>query len=572
TESNFREYNTSEANTLKTPYDYGSIMHYGRDYFSINGSDTLVPLKSGVTIGQRDTLSSLDIQAIRAFYGCAGSITTVTTTTTKPTTSTTKTTTTTTKSTTSTTKTTTTTTKSTTSTSQTTTTTTKPTTTTTKTTTTTTKLTTSTIETTTTTTKSTTKTTITPFVVQPGISIAATTTTIIPHTSTATTIIVTTTTILTASNTATTTTITISITSTTTETSVTTSLYDTILYFVLTSQSLQYNRIDGRSSNYYYETKEIIISVSGNYSFTSSSTFAAYCFLYANSFNPSDPFSSLVAQGHNSAGNGQFQFTIFLPFDNTTSKRKRATTKYIVVITTQDEGVTGPLSITVSGPDVIVVNGSNVTVVSMPYANGTSTPRTTVISSTKNNDNGITADERVGIIVGSVFGGLLILICLIVLCIIAYRRGVYYRKDKPFRSNKAYIYNGVPFHNDIGNAMFQTNTFTGFYFKDGIWYEPHNVILSFYPQADYIVYGKGRDSFGVYVAKGVYSPSTLRMAFDKYYETGLGNIQQNQNGKVTVQVKWNPFRQNFEGAHYLIEERHVEEQPYLMQITNPQYF
>ncbi|CAF4961125.1 unnamed protein product [Rotaria sp. Silwood1] len=254
------------------------------------------------------------------------------------------------------------------------------------------------------------------------------------------------------------------------------SSYNTILYFVLTSNSLQYRRIDGRSSNYYYDIKEIIISASGNYSFTSSSTFAAYCFLHANSFNSSDPLLNLVAQGHKSAGDGQYQYTVFLPFDDTMSKRaikKRATTKYIVVISTEDESVTGSLSLVMSGPGVITVK----------------TPDTTAIS----------------------------------------------------------------VHN-------------------GIWYEPHYFTLAFYPQANYTVYGKGRDSLGLYVAKGVYSPRTLRMAFDKYYQTEFGNVRQNQNKKMTIQVTWNPFTQSFEGKHYLKDGKYVEEQPYIMQITNVPYF
>ncbi|CAF3380729.1 unnamed protein product [Rotaria sp. Silwood1] len=153
--------------------------------------------------------------------------------------------------------------------------------------------------------------------------------------------------------------------------------------------------------------------------------------------------------------------------------KKRATTKYIVVISTEDESVTGSLSLVMSGPGVITVK----------------TPDTTAIS----------------------------------------------------------------VHN-------------------GIWYEPHYFTLAFYPQANYTVYGKGRDSLGLYVAKGVYSPRTLRMAFDKYYQTEFGNVRQNQNKKMTIQVTWNPFTQSFEGKHYLKDGKYVEEQPYIMQITNVPYF
>lgn len=50
------------------PYDYGSIMHYGRTAFSRNGQPTIVPKQAGVTIGQRSGLSAGDIAAVRAMY------------------------------------------------------------------------------------------------------------------------------------------------------------------------------------------------------------------------------------------------------------------------------------------------------------------------------------------------------------------------------------------------------------------------------------------------------------------------------------------------------------------------
>jgi hypothetical protein len=43
-------------------------MHYGSD---CNGEPTNSPRVEGVTIGQRDHLSSIDIAEIRAFSGCS---------------------------------------------------------------------------------------------------------------------------------------------------------------------------------------------------------------------------------------------------------------------------------------------------------------------------------------------------------------------------------------------------------------------------------------------------------------------------------------------------------------------
>jgi hypothetical protein len=48
-------------------YDYGSIMHYPRTAFSVNGQDTIVP-KGGEAIGQRAELSAGDVAAIEKIY------------------------------------------------------------------------------------------------------------------------------------------------------------------------------------------------------------------------------------------------------------------------------------------------------------------------------------------------------------------------------------------------------------------------------------------------------------------------------------------------------------------------
>ena len=52
-------------------YDYGSIMHYPRNAFSINNSDTIVPkqaLPSGVVMGQRTALSAGDLAGVQTLY------------------------------------------------------------------------------------------------------------------------------------------------------------------------------------------------------------------------------------------------------------------------------------------------------------------------------------------------------------------------------------------------------------------------------------------------------------------------------------------------------------------------
>ncbi len=50
-------------------YDYCSIMHYPRKAFSINGQDTITPLKAGAEcMGQRTALSAGDIAAMKTMY------------------------------------------------------------------------------------------------------------------------------------------------------------------------------------------------------------------------------------------------------------------------------------------------------------------------------------------------------------------------------------------------------------------------------------------------------------------------------------------------------------------------
>jgi len=60
-----------DTNNLDTPYDYTSVMHYGRTAFGLHGSETITPIPdTSVPIGQRDSLSDIDIYRINKLYKC----------------------------------------------------------------------------------------------------------------------------------------------------------------------------------------------------------------------------------------------------------------------------------------------------------------------------------------------------------------------------------------------------------------------------------------------------------------------------------------------------------------------
>ncbi|KAI5929409.1 astacin-like metalloendopeptidase [Manis javanica] len=64
----------SRSSNMLVPYDYSSVMHYGRLAFSRRGLPTIIPLWAPrVHIGQRWNLSTLDITRVLRLYDCSPS-------------------------------------------------------------------------------------------------------------------------------------------------------------------------------------------------------------------------------------------------------------------------------------------------------------------------------------------------------------------------------------------------------------------------------------------------------------------------------------------------------------------
>ena len=69
-EDQFRKFQPGQTNTLGLGYDFQSIMHYRRNTFSKDGSDTIRPKVPTSSFGTSRQLSPLDIAKARALYNC----------------------------------------------------------------------------------------------------------------------------------------------------------------------------------------------------------------------------------------------------------------------------------------------------------------------------------------------------------------------------------------------------------------------------------------------------------------------------------------------------------------------
>ncbi|CAH3146706.1 unnamed protein product [Porites evermanni] len=68
----FNKYPRSTIDSLGTPYDYGSVMHYEDFAFSKNRRPTIVAKRQGVTLGNRKGPSTIDVKQMNLLYKCSG--------------------------------------------------------------------------------------------------------------------------------------------------------------------------------------------------------------------------------------------------------------------------------------------------------------------------------------------------------------------------------------------------------------------------------------------------------------------------------------------------------------------
>ncbi|KAM9723513.1 meprin A subunit beta-like [Menidia menidia] len=75
-ENNFRKVDSDQSTTNGVPYDYWSVMHYGKDFFTNGNGLTIITKdpKFQDVIGQRIEMSTSDVQELNLLYKCNSTI------------------------------------------------------------------------------------------------------------------------------------------------------------------------------------------------------------------------------------------------------------------------------------------------------------------------------------------------------------------------------------------------------------------------------------------------------------------------------------------------------------------
>jgi hypothetical protein len=128
----------------------------------------------------------------------------------------------------------------------------------------------------------------------------------------------------------------------------TSSVVQTMYLSALTKEREPYFR-DCQTSNFYYQTVQVNVDITGFYSFSSKSSLDTYSYIYKDNFNPLDPLNNLLSQDDNSCNDKQFKLIVEL-YTNTT---------YILVVTTYYPAKTGQFSILVFGLNNVKLNNNS---------------------------------------------------------------------------------------------------------------------------------------------------------------------------------------------------------------------
>ncbi|CAF1950149.1 unnamed protein product [Rotaria magnacalcarata] len=155
--------------------------------------------------------------------------------------------------------------------------------------------------------------------------------------------------------------------------------------------------------------------------------------------------------------------------------------------------------------------------------------------------------SKAGIIAGSVIGGVLGLIGIIVLTIFCCRR---YRAQHA-DSNDTFISKSSTNeryrnYQTYEEDYFNNGDWLSRYHQYGRWNGPHRMSLVFDRNTNRVT-GNGSDNVGKFIIDGTFSLENQRVAMVKTYELGTGDPKENFGHTVDLQMTWNSKNGQFEG-------------------------
>ncbi|CAF4080256.1 unnamed protein product, partial [Rotaria magnacalcarata] len=124
---------------------------------------------------------------------------------------------------------------------------------------------------------------------------------------------------------------------------------------------------------------------------------------------------------------------------------------------------------------------------------------------------------------------------------------------KPSRSNAVFVQQDFQQNYELekyDSSIFKSGHWKSQYLQYGRWHGPHRYSLVFNGHSMSIK-GSGSDDIGTFTLDGVYASQTQRIGLTKTYQRGTGNLSENLGHQVTIQLKWYPENNQFEGKWYV---------------------